>query len=58
MTKIAIASCCKISGQNSVENQIAWQKIESEQPDLLLLAGDNVYMRQTGERWQLEQLKV
>jgi alkaline phosphatase D len=57
MTKIAIASCCKISGYKSVENQTAWQTIESKQPDLLLLLGDNVYMRQRGARWQLDHLE-
>jgi len=41
MTKIAIASCCKIQW---VKAQIAWKDIESEKPDLLLLLGDNVYM--------------
>ncbi len=57
MTKIAIASCCKISGQKSVQDQTAWQAMENEQPDLVLLLGDNVYMKQTGLRWQLDQLE-
>ena len=42
MTKIAIASCCKIQ---YVPDQPGWEEIEDERPDLLLLLGDNVYMR-------------
>lgn len=57
MTRIAIASCCKIGGQKSVKNQTVWAKIQAQQPELLLLLGDNVYMRQTGPRWQLDHLK-
>ncbi len=57
MTKIAIASCCKIRGQKSQKDQPAWQSIEEERPDLVLLLGDNVYMRQSGPRWDLRQLK-
>lgn len=41
MTKIAIASCCKIQ---MVPDQSGWKDIEDENPDLLLLLGDNVYM--------------
>jgi len=57
MTRIAIASCCKIGGQKSVKDQPVWSTIQALQPDLLLLLGDNVYMRQTGPRWQLAHLK-
>lgn len=46
MTKIAIASCCKIQ---YVPDQPGWEEIEDERPDLLLLLGDNVYMR--NGRW-------
>jgi len=46
MIKIAIASCCKIQ---NVRSQPVWSDIESEDPDLLLLLGDNVYMNNS--RW-------
>ena len=42
MTKIAIASCCKIQ---FVPDQPGWKEIEDTSPDLLLLLGDNVYMQ-------------
>ena len=57
MTKIAIASCCKIQGQHSQREQPAWQSIEEARPDLVLLLGDNVYMRQSRRRrWDFDQL--
>ena len=40
--KIAFASCAKIQ---DYPEQPAWKMIEDEQPDLLLLLGDNVYAR-------------
>ena len=51
MTKIAIASCCKIQMQR---DQPAWAEIESEQPDLLLLLGDNAYM--LNNKWDHDYL--
>ena len=56
MTKIAIASCCKIRGHKHQKVQTAWADIEAESPDLLLLLGDNVYMKQPGPRWKLDNL--
>jgi len=38
--KVAFASCAKIQ---DFPEQPAWQQIEDEQPDYLLLLGDNVY---------------
>ena len=59
MTRIAIASCCKIRGHKSQEAQPAWGWIEAADPDLLLLLGDNVYMRQGGrKRWDFKQLET
>ncbi len=46
MTRIAIASCCKIQ---NVGDQPVWSEIEEHDPDLLLLLGDNVYM--PNSRW-------
>lgn len=57
MTRLAIASCCKIAGQYHVDPQPVWRDIAAEEPDLLLLLGDNVYMRQaSGPRWDLANL--
>ena len=56
MTKIAIASCCKIQIQPV---QPAWSRIKAENPDLLLLLGDNVYMKQTdGKKAKRKALKA
>jgi alkaline phosphatase D len=56
-TRIALASCCKIDGQKSLKVQSAWNLISQAKPDLLLLLGDNVYMRQGGPlRWDFKQL--
>lgn len=52
MTKIAIASCCKVQMQH---DQPAWAAIESENPDQLLLLGDNVYM--LNDRWDHAYLR-
>ncbi|MDN5213253.1 alkaline phosphatase D family protein [Fulvivirgaceae bacterium BMA12] len=57
MTKIAIASCCKIEGKYHVKNQTAWREIEDETPDILLLLGDNVYMKQSRPRWNFPHLE-
>lgn len=51
MTKIAIASCCKYQMQKV---QPAWAEIEAENPDLLLLLGDNAYMRNS--KWDHDYL--
>ncbi|HST82625.1 MAG TPA: alkaline phosphatase D family protein [Kineosporiaceae bacterium] len=42
MMKIAVASCTKIS---DVPKQPVWAEIHKEKPDVLLLVGDNVYLR-------------
>lgn len=39
--KLAIASCCKLQ---QVTPQPVWSEIRAEQPDALLLLGDNVYL--------------
>lgn len=50
MTHIAIASCCRIQWQR---RQPAWRAIAKAKPDLVLLLGDNVYMREYKDpaRW-------
>lgn len=60
MTKIAIASCSKIGGAKYTIQKIqpAWKSIEDERPDIVVLLGDIVYMRQSGPRWQLDQLDL
>ncbi len=56
-TRIAFASCSKIDGQKKQLIQPAWSRIAQAKPDLLLLLGDNVYMRQGGPvRWDFKQL--
>lgn len=40
--KIAVASCTKII---DVPDQPVWAEIQAEQPDVLLLLGDNVYLK-------------
>lgn len=52
MTKVAIASCCKVQMQNE---QPAWADIEAENPDFVLLLGDNAYMRNS--RWDHDGLE-
>jgi len=39
--RLAFCSCCKIQ---SVERQPTWALIQHEQPDALLLLGDNIYL--------------
>lgn len=39
--KIAVASCAKVQ---SLPTQPAWAEIRQEQPDVLLLLGDNIYL--------------
>lgn len=39
--KIAVASCAKVQ---SLPNQPAWAEIQAQQPDALLLLGDNIYL--------------
>ena len=39
--KIAAASCAKVQ---SLPSQPAWAEIQAEQPDVLLLLGDNIYL--------------
>lgn len=39
--KIAVASCAKVQ---SLANQPAWADMQAEQPDALLLLGDNIYL--------------
>ncbi len=41
MTKIIAASCCKLQ---QVSPQPIWAAIQAEQPDALLLMGDNIYL--------------
>jgi alkaline phosphatase D len=50
VTRIAIASCCRIQWQR---RQPAWRAIANAKPDLVLLLGDNVYMREYKDksRW-------
>jgi len=50
MTRIAIASCCRIQWQR---RQPARRAIAKAKPDLVLLLGDNVYMREYKDpaRW-------
>jgi alkaline phosphatase D len=40
--KIAVASCAKL---RDVPDQPAWSEIQQEQPDVLLLIGDNIYLK-------------
>lgn len=49
--RIAIASCCKIQ---MVPEQVGWAEIAAEEPDLLLLLGDNAYMNNS--EWDHEGL--
>ena len=42
MLKMAIASCAKVQ---DVSPQPAWAEIQAQVPDLLLLLGDNIYLR-------------
>ncbi len=56
MTRIAFASYRKIAGRRSVAEQPIWKSIHDAQPDLLLLLGDNVHVKQVGPRRQLDHL--
>jgi phosphodiesterase/alkaline phosphatase D-like protein len=42
LLKIAIASCSKVQ---DVSPQLAWAEIQAQAPDVLLLLGDNIYLR-------------
>lgn len=54
MTRIAIASCCKLRWQ---KRQPAWTSIMAARPDLLLLLGDTVYMRSEHGWWDHADLE-
>ena len=43
--KVAAASCAKVQ---SLPSQPAWAEIQAEQPDVLLLLGDNIYLDRDG----------
>lgn len=47
--KIALASCCK---GHKHRKQPAWKRIDREDPDLLLLLGDNVYGGSLSLSWK------